>query len=108
MYGEHDKSSRKNIRRKKRGASRADRRRARQVLTGAEGPVAGSAADAAELQLLRRRPRLRSDRWRKGSDTSLGEYVENRLRRRLRLGVDDPVTARARIERVRKRREART
>ena len=106
-YGEHDKGSRKNIRQKKKVARRTDRRLARQALAGAEGPAAAAAADAAELQLLRKRPWLRSDRWRKWSDTPLGEYVENRLRRRLQLGVDDPVTARARIERVRKRRKAR-
>jgi hypothetical protein len=32
------------------------------------------------------------------------DYGENRLRRRVRLGMEDPSTAGARIERVRRRR----
>lgn len=43
-------------------------------------------------------------RWRKYRDAPLADIVENRLRRRIRLGMEDPSTAEARIERVRQRR----
>jgi hypothetical protein len=105
-YGENDKSSRKNIRRNKRVPHRADRRREHQVLAEATGPIVEGIVDKAEDRLIAKPSKRMSWRWRKWPDRSLGEHVEDRLLRRIRLGIDDPVGARARIERVRHRREA--
>jgi hypothetical protein len=43
-------------------------------------------------------------RWRKYRDAPLADIVENRLRRRVRLGMRELRTTEARIERVRGRR----
>ncbi|MEV0381937.1 hypothetical protein [Nonomuraea sp. NPDC050643] len=98
-YGENDKSSRKNIPRSKRAPHRANRRRAHQVLEAAVGAVDRVAEEAAEERLLVRRPKS----WRKWRDAPLGESVQYRLERRMRLGIEGAAQGAARIRRVRQR-----
>jgi hypothetical protein len=102
-YGQNDKASRRNIRKKKRGANRADRRREHQVLHDATGAPVETLADRAQERLNAKAPKVKSWFKRKVPDRPLGEHVEDRLRRRIMLGMDDPVGARARIDRVRRR-----
>lgn len=106
-YGEHDKGSRKSIRRKKRMPNRTDRRRGRQTLSGASGPWAEQVAEATEERLLARRP-ARVSAPRKHPDQPLGEYLEGRLRRRAVLGINDQATTNAAIEKIRNRRRRNT
>jgi len=102
-YGENDKSSRRNIRRKKRRPHRADRRAARQALSGAENTVVPGLAEDAEERLRRRRPKYAGGRL-KWADAALGDWVEQRLRRRAELGVDDAATTERRLDAVRRTR----
>lgn len=102
-YGESDKGSRKSIRRNKRTPHRADRRREHQVLAEATGPAGVEAAEAAEARLADRPLKWRIRWWQKESDAPLGEYVEDRIRRRIRLGIDDEASGEERIARVRRR-----
>ncbi|UFS95218.1 hypothetical protein [Nocardia huaxiensis] len=100
-YGENDKSSRRNIRRNKREPNRSDRHREHQVLSGATGTSADvDLAERVETELQREKSRWMSMRWRKWRDAPLGETVEYRLRRRARLGIADPATTEARLERM--------
>lgn len=104
-YGENDKSSRKNIRRNKRLPNRADRHREHQVLAAATGvAIVADILERAETKLLAKKSMWMTKRWRKWRDAPLGEIVEGRLRRRVRLGMCDPTTAEARIDRIRRRR----
>jgi len=103
-YGENDKSSRKNIPRMKRRAWRADRRRGRQELASL-AVARDSIAGAGEERLGARVPARVSWRSRKVPDRPLGEQVLERLSRRVRLGMDHPGTAAARIGKVRRRRQ---
>jgi hypothetical protein len=99
-YGEHDKGSRRSIRRNKRTPHRADRRREHQVLAGA---TQAAEAEVAEARLARKPFKLRIARWQKSPDAPLGEYVEQRIRRRIALGVEDQAGGAERIERIRRR-----
>jgi hypothetical protein len=104
-FGANDKSSRKGIRRNKRIPNRADRHRAHQVLAAGKGvKIVDEAGQQVEMKLLAKTSMWMTKRWRKYRDAPLADVVENRLRRRIRLGMDDPSTAEARIERVRTRR----
>ncbi|MFD0579537.1 hypothetical protein [Dactylosporangium darangshiense] len=103
-YGENDKSSRKNIRRNRRTPNRADRHREHQVLASATGIRIDEAAEQAEAKLLAKKSMWMTKRWRKFRDAPLAEVVEYRLRRRVRLGIDEPAAAQARIQRIRQRR----
>jgi hypothetical protein len=102
-YGEHDKSSRKNIRRNKRIPNRADRHRERQVLAEAAGRVTVEIAESAEVKLLVRKSMWMTKRWRKSPDASLAAVVEYKLLRRVRLGMAEQAETDARIERIRRR-----
>jgi hypothetical protein len=102
-YGEHDKSSRKNIRRNKRIPNRADRHRERQVLAMAAGPAAPEIAESAEAKLLAKKSMWLTKRWRKSTDAPLALVVEHKLRRRVRLGMTGHALAEARIERIHRR-----
>ncbi len=51
-YGENDKSSRKNIPRRKKAPHRANRRRAGQILETITGAVDESAEEGAEVRLI--------------------------------------------------------
>jgi glutamate/tyrosine decarboxylase-like PLP-dependent enzyme len=107
-YGENDKSSRKNIRRRKRDPNRADRHRERQVLASAAGTsVDAVVAEKAERALVTKKSKWYTVRWRKWRDAPLADIVENRLRRRARKGMDDPVLVETRIDRIRRRRVGR-
>jgi hypothetical protein len=103
VYGENDKSSRKNIRRKKRIPNRADRHREHRLLSTATGPTAAEAAQRVEDRLLAKKSMWLTRRWRKWRDAPLAEIVADKLRRRGRLGMDDPAAVDARIERIRSR-----
>jgi hypothetical protein len=104
-YGENDKSSRKNIRRNKRVPNRADRHREHQVLHAATGiAVVDEVAERAEATLVAKRSMWLTKRWRKLPDAPLADVVEGRLRRRARLGIDDPTTVEARVDRIRRHR----
>ncbi|WP_203918091.1 hypothetical protein [Rugosimonospora africana] len=103
-YGENDKSSRRNIRRNKRLPNRADRHREHQVLAIATGAgIVDEVVEQAEAMLLAKKSMWMTKRWRKYRDAPLADIVVNRLRRRIRLGMEDPTTAEVRIERVRGR-----
>lgn len=103
VYGENDKSSRKNIRRNKRIPNRSDRHRERQVLAVAAGRIVPEIAESAEVKLLAKKSRWLKTRWRKCADTPLAEVVEYKLWRRARLGMTDQAETDARIERIRRR-----
>jgi hypothetical protein len=95
-YGEHDKSSRKNIARSKKTPNRANRRLATTLLRAAVGLPDPQIADAAEQRLAGKRPKS----WRKHPDAPLAAVVADRLRRRVRLGIDDPDRANLRLHRI--------
>ena len=103
-YGENDKSSRKNIRRNKRVPHRADRHRARQDLSGAEGAVVAGLAERVAERSAARSPKYARGYGFKSPDAPLAEYVVEGLERRVRLGIDDPARAEARIDRIRRTR----
>ncbi|QKW39373.1 hypothetical protein HUT06_39510 [Actinomadura sp. NAK00032] len=97
-YAENDKSSRNAVRLNKRFPNRANRHRLHQILQDAAGsPDMGKAVEVEE-RLLRRRPKA----WRKEPGLPLGDWVESRLQRRLRL-EDDARADERRLARVRRR-----
>lgn len=100
VYGENDKSSRRNIRRNKRMPNRADRHRERRVMATATGPVEQVAAEQAEITLGVKKSMWHTKRWRKSRDAPLGEVVARRLRRRAELGMTTSEDAGARLARV--------
>jgi hypothetical protein len=103
-YGENDKGSRRSIRRNKRVPNRADRHREHQVLALGTGvTIVDEVVQQVEVRLLAKKSMWMTKRWRKDRDAPLADIVEHRLRRRVRLGMDDPGTAEARIARIRKR-----
>jgi hypothetical protein len=97
-YGESNKGSRKSIRRRKRHPNRANRRNATTLLATAQGAAHVDALESVESRLDGKRPK----RWQKAGDASLGSWVEGRLRRRAKLGIDDPSAVEARVRRVRR------
>jgi hypothetical protein len=103
-YGENDKSSRKNIRHNKRTPNRADRHREHQLLAGATGPVATEAAERVEDRLLAKKSMWFVKGWRKWRDAPLADVVAYKLRRRARLGMQDPDAVDDRLDRIRGRR----
>lgn len=74
VYGENDKSSRKNLPRKRARVHRANRHSAHQVLLEATGAVDADRSEAVEQRLQGRRPR----RFRKWPDLPLGEYLRSK------------------------------
>ncbi|MEU4671778.1 hypothetical protein AB0F91_28330 [Amycolatopsis sp. NPDC023774] len=102
-YGENDKSSRKNIRRNKRGPNSADRRHDRLVTHSATGPVDLEAAEQADERLGVKKSQWFTKIWRKFHDAPLAADVVYRLTRRARKGMTTPEAAEERIERVRRR-----
>jgi hypothetical protein len=77
VYGENDKSSRKNIPLHKRLVNKANRHTAQQQLREAGGLVDLDRAEHAEVRLAGGRPKV----WRKQPDMPLGEYLERRRAR---------------------------
>lgn len=105
VFGETDKGSRRSIRRNKRTPNRSDRHREHQVLAMATGVgIVDEIVEHAEAKLLARKSMWMTKGWRKYPDAPLADVLEDRLRRRVRLGMDDPGTAEARIGRIRRRR----
>lgn len=82
IFGENQKSSRKNIPRSKQLSHQDERRAVRQALVAAHGSVADEGADEAQSQALRKGRIKRLKAFRKCPDRPLGEVVERRLRRR--------------------------
>jgi len=106
-YGENDKSSRKNIRRKKRVPNRADRRREHQTLNGAAGTLIDPLGELVEERLLSRRPKLAGAGRLKWPDQPLGEYLEDRLHRRAGLGISDASAVEVAIGKIRSKQGGR-
>ncbi|MEE1782912.1 hypothetical protein PUR71_08280 [Streptomyces sp. SP17BM10] len=100
-YGENDKSSRRNIRRNKRAANSANRRREHMALAAFAGAAAAGepGTDTIDRALHRHRPK----RWKKSPDLPLGQDVIGLLECRVRKGIDTEERAQARIRRVRDR-----
>ena len=92
-YGENSKSSRQNIRRRKRGVNQANRHAAKQLL-GAIDPETGEPLPGSGAVV--RRPKT----WRKVADIPLGDMVARKLFRRARLGIASPESVAATMERV--------
>jgi hypothetical protein len=63
-------------------------------------------AQLAEELLLRRTPKIAGGRL-KWPDQPLGEYVQDRLRRRARLGINEPSATDAAIQKIHARRRQR-
>jgi hypothetical protein len=79
------------------------------ALIGEVGPPhigAEPLAQLAEELLLRRTPKIAGGRL-KWPDQPLGEYVQDRLRRRARLGINEPSATDAAIQKIHARRRQR-
>ena len=98
-YAENSKSSRRAIRRNKGDANRANRHHTRQGIAQATGSANPDISEAAETKVLGRRPR----RWAKIPDEPLGQVIQRKLARRVKLGIDHPRKAAEKVKRVRGR-----
>ena len=98
-YGENSKSSRKSIRHHKRHVVRANRRQHEQATSQVTGAPDLDALEAAEIDALGHREK----RWAKFADEPLGEVVQHKLRRRQKLGIDQPQDVIKKIRRIRQR-----
>ncbi|MFD7256285.1 hypothetical protein [Streptomyces sp. NPDC059874] len=96
VYGENQKSSRKNIPRSRRARHHALRRGEQLALERLR--AFGGAVDDSEVQFARRG----TGQWRKSADRPLGEVVEYRLERRARLGIDTAPRNQERLQRIRR------
>lgn len=103
-YGENDKSSRKNLRRKRRLHHRRVRHHAAQTLRAAQGAPDATVEDAVEQKVRGRQSH--GVRMRKWPDRPLGEVVEFRLGRRAERGLADPAGVEVKIRRIRRRLRA--
>ncbi len=92
-YGENSKSSRQNIRLRKRGVNQANRHATKQHL-GVIDPETG------EPQLGRGAVIRRPKTWRKVADIPLGDMVARKLFRRARLGIASSESVKAAVDRV--------
>ncbi len=99
-YGENSKSSRKNIRCRKRGVNQANRHAAKQLL-GVVDPETGEPIPGSGAVV--RRPKT----WRKVADIPLGDMVAKQFFRRARLGIASPESVEAAVERVASHRQRR-
>ena len=97
-YGESSKGSRKSIRRRKRYPNRANRRDAATLLAIAQGTAETDFLEGVESKIQGKRRK----RWQKSADVPLRTWVEGRLQRRAKLGIDDPSTVETRVRRVRR------
>jgi hypothetical protein len=95
-YGESSKGSRKSIRRRKRHPKRANRRNATTVLATVKGPAKLEVLEGVESKIEGKRGK----QWQKSPDVPLGAWVEGRLLRRAKLGIDDLSSVEARVQRV--------
>lgn len=97
-YGEHSKSSRRGIRRRKQLVNRTNRQAARMTLQATD-PQTGD--PTSSVGKLRRR------RWSKVPDMPLGDAVIKKLERRARLGISAPCSVERAIRKVRSTRASR-
>jgi hypothetical protein len=89
VYGENDKSSRKNIARGKQRGHQDERRSVRQALsTALVAAIDDDLADEAQSQALIRGKKKRIESFRKTPDAPLGEVLERRKLRRERNAGD--------------------
>jgi hypothetical protein len=95
-YGENDKSSRRNVHRRKRMVNRANRQQESAVLTAVRGLVIESVADAAGERIARTRRKT----FRKYPDEPLGAVVRRQLRHRGELDETALPVQTTRIQRV--------
>ena len=98
-YGEHSKGSRKSIARHKRERSRVARRLRNQPLRQAIGPVDAEIENQVEGQ----RVAAPKSYWKKVPDTPLGEVIQRKMARRIKLGIVDTVKGDAAKKRVHRR-----
>lgn len=98
-YGENSKSSRKGIRRRKRGVNRANRRAEHQAVSGPASAIDFSTAEQIEDGVTAKRRKT----WSKAGDAPLGEVVVKKLKRRERLGIDSPESVKAKLKRIKRR-----
>lgn len=99
-YSENSKSSRKNIRLRKRGVNQANRHAYKQLL-GVIDPESGEPQPNSGVVV--RRPQT----WRKVADIPLGDMVKKKIFRRARLRMASHESVEAAVQRVatdRKRR----
>jgi hypothetical protein len=82
---------------------RVDRRRARQVVASALGPVELAAAEQAEVALHAKKSMWLTKRWRKWPDAPLRDTVIYKLRRRAQRGMLSPADIEARVACIRRR-----
>jgi hypothetical protein len=78
-YGENSKSSRKNVRRRKRLVNRTNRRQQQLALVTVQGAVTEDDASAGEQRLNA----IAQKRWSKVPDSPLGQVVRNKIAKRL-------------------------
>ena len=97
-YGENSKSSRKNIRRRKRKPNRSNRRAAAVVLSASLDPADETAVERAEVKLEGKKQK----RWTKQPDIPLGQNVVKKLERRVRLEANGSPAIQAKLAAVRK------
>jgi hypothetical protein len=102
-YGENAKSSVKSIRVRKRLVNRAARRVANQALS----PIVGENGRDQIEQSDKRLTRKASKGWSKFPDEPLGEVLIAKLKRKVRLGIDNPSKAADKIARIQRRLRAR-
>ena len=101
VYGENDKTSRAALRKRKRKPNRAARRAVHQSVRAPADPGDPEQLEALDVEATTKRGGR--TRWQKVPDVPLREVVERRLRRRVTMGIDDPASAAAKIEKVRRR-----
>ncbi len=99
-YGENSKSSRKNIRLRKRGVNQANRHAHKQQL-GVVDPETGEPQPNSGV-VVRRPPT-----WRKVADIPLGDMVARKLFRRARRGIASSESVEAAVQRVAAHRKGR-
>jgi hypothetical protein len=99
-YGERGAHSRHSIRQRKREPNRANRRLATTLLATARGEVEVDDAGAIQSRIEGKNPKRW---WWKTPDIPLKDWIEGRLRRRSRLGIDDLSTVESRLARMRER-----
>ena len=98
-YGEN---SRKGVSRKKRRQNRAERRLGREGLRASAPQADLERIDAGEVEALKKHRAA----WRlKLRDDPLGDVVQSKIERRLKVGMIDQETARTKLRRLRTTKE---
>lgn len=95
-YGENSKSSRKNIRLRKRKINRANRRADVQAVAKISHEIKPERAEQVESRRVTKPTR----RWKKKADTPLAEVVQDQLNRRAQVGMELPANVENKIRRI--------